>query len=498
MERKLGIISVFDKQGIVNFCKSISSHYQFISTGKTASLLEVANIPVRSVSDLTGYPEILDGRVKTLHPTVLGGILGTEEHQNELGKLGIFPFGLVVVNLYPFQLTISRPHNLMDAIENIDIGGVTLLRAAAKNYREVIVISSPEDYTAVSEAIAANEVSQELRKKLAQKAFAHTAKYDVAISRYLSSDETFHSDFLLAFENPQNLRYGENLHQEARYYLASGKQPFYTQVHGKDVSFNNVVDFYAAIGVLSEYKRPSCAIIKHTSPCGFASADDIETAFDRAFATDNISAFGSVMGFNQPITESLADKLHSMFVDAVISPAYDEGAFLTLSKKPKLILCTFNDSRIPELSIRLVPNGILVQETDTRVISKDDLTVVSKRTPSSQELEDLLFAWKIVKYAKSNAAVISRGETTLGIGMGQTSRIGAVELALARAGSRAEGAVMASDAFFPYRDSIDAAVKNGIVAVIAPGGSIRDNESIKAADEAGISLVWSAYRAFLH
>jgi phosphoribosylaminoimidazolecarboxamide formyltransferase/IMP cyclohydrolase len=498
LERSLGIISVFDKEGIVEFCRSISSHYQFISTGKTAALLTKANIDVSPVSGFVDYPEILDGRVKTLHPKILGGILGTDEQQNELEKMGIQSIGLVVVNLYPFEQVISNPHSLADAIENIDIGGVTLLRAAAKNYHKVIVVSSPKDYESVAEAIGSNTVSEELRKNLARKAYLKTAKYDVAISNYLASDETFPSDLLLSYENPESLRYGENLHQEAKYYLLPGKKPFYTKIHGKDLSFNNLVDFNAAIGVLSEHTRPSCAIIKHTSPCGFASAEDIETAFDHAFATDNLSAFGSVMGFNKPITEELAKKLHAMFVDAIIAPDYEKNALGILSKKSKLILCAFNDLRIPETSIRSLPNGILVQTTDTRIISRDDLTVVSKKYASSQELDDLLFAWKIVKYAKSNAAVVSKGTRTLGIGMGQTSRIGAVELALNRAGHRTEGAVLASDAFFPYRDSIDAAVEKGIQAVIAPGGSIRDNESIDAANEAGIVFVWSNLRAFLH
>jgi len=498
LDRSLGIISVFDKEGIVDFCRSISSHYRFISTGKTATVLQAAQIDVNLVSSFTDYPEMLDGRVKTLHPKILGGILGTDEQQDEMQKIGILPIGLVVANLYPFEQVISKPHSHADAIENIDIGGVTLLRAAAKNYNKVIVVSSPEDYNSVAEAITMNTVSDELRKNLAKKAFLHTAKYDIVISRYLMSDEKFPPDYLLSFENPQNLRYGENLHQEARYYLLPGHTPFYTQIHGKDVSYNNLVDFYAVIGVLSEHTKPSCAIIKHTSPCGVASAKDIETAFDHAFATDNLSAFGSVMGFNRPITKELAEKLHAMFVDAIIAPEYDELALKILAKKTKLILCTFNEYSIPEQSLRLVPNGILVQSTDTHSISMEDVTVVSKKKPSSTELEDLLFAWKIVKYAKSNAAVISKDARTLGIGMGQTSRIGAVELALKRAGHRAEGAVMASDAFFPYRDSIDAAVEGGIRAVIAPGGSIRDNESIVAADDAGIVFVWSNVRAFLH
>ncbi len=498
MERRLGVVSVYNKDGVVEFCKTISSHFDFISTGKTANHLKISGISVTPVSSLTDYPEILNGRVKTLHPKLLGGILGTKDNEVELEKMEIQSIGLVVVNLYPFEEITSKPHELKDAIENIDIGGVTLLRAAAKNYREVIVVSSPSDYEVVAQAIVNNDVTSELRKNLAKKAFAHTARYDIAISNYLSSDEKFPSSFFLAFDNPQDLRYGENWHQEARYYLEPGKNPFFKQIHGKVVSFNNLVDFYAAIGSLSEHKDPACAIIKHTSPCGFATAKDIETAFDHAFATDNLSAFGSVIGFNRPIPKGLAKKLNSMFVDAIISPDYDEEAFNILTKKKNLILCTFEDQKIPAISIRVVPNGILVQPTDTYMLTEKDLTIVTKKKPTRQQMKDLIFAWKVVKYAKSNAAVISTGTRTLGIGIGQTSRIGAVELALKRAGDRAEGAVMASDAFFPYRDSVDAAVKKGVIGIIAPGGSIRDSQSIQAADEADITMVWSGIRSFLH
>lgn len=498
MERRLAIISVSDKEGIVKFCETVSSHFDFISTGKTAAILEQSKIPVTTVSDFTGYPEILGGRVKTLHPKVMGGILGTFEHAGELKEMNLAPIGLVVANLYPFEEVISKDHDLKNAIENIDIGGVTLLRAAAKNYHEVLVVSSAADYERVASAIVNNTITEDLRKELAIKAFQHTAKYDIAISRYLSSEMHWPPSFVMGFDNPQDLRYGENWHQDARYYLSPGAKPFYKQIHGKQVSYNNLVDFTSAIGVLSEFEEPTCAIIKHTSPCGVASSKDIETAFDDAFATDNLSAFGSVMGFNRTITESLAKKLNAMFVDAIIAPEFELEAREILAKKKNLILCTFNKFQIPELTIRLVPNGILVQPSDLHKLSKKDLKVVSKRSPSEEELAELIFAWKIVKYAKSNAAVVSMGTRTLGIGMGQTSRIGAVELALKRAGNRAKGAVMASDAFFPYRDSIDTAVSKGVSAVIAPGGSIRDNQSITAADEAGITLIWSGIRAFLH
>jgi phosphoribosylaminoimidazolecarboxamide formyltransferase/IMP cyclohydrolase len=498
LERDLAIISVHNKDGIVDFCRRVSSRYSFISTGKTAAVLQGTHIDVVQVSSFTEYPEILEGRVKTLHPKVLGGILGTDDQEDEMKRMGIQPIGLVVVNLYPFEEVISGHHAHADAIENIDIGGVALLRAAAKNYSRVIVVSSPNDYSRVADAIVNNQVTEELRKDLAKKAFLHTARYDTSIGHYLTEDGQFPQDLLLTYENPRNLRYGENLHQEARYYLLPGQNPFYTQIHGKDVSYNNLMDFCAAIGVLSEHVAPTCAIIKHTSPCGVASAENIETAFDHAFATDNLSAFGSVMGFNRPITKSLAEKLHAMFVDAIISPEYEASALKILEKKSKIILCTFNDFAVPGQSIRSIPNGILVQSTNTHLISRSDLTAVSKRAPSEQEIEALLFAWRVVKYAKSNAAVVSKGTRTLGIGMGQASRIGAVELALSRAGLGAEGAVMASDAFFPYRDSIDIAAEKGVTAIIAPSGSIRDKESIDAANEAGIAFVWSKVRAFLH
>ncbi len=498
LEKRQGIISVFDKTGIVEFCRDIAPYFSFVSTGKTAQVLQSADIPVMTVSDFTGFPEILDGRVKTLHPRILGGILATSDQQTELQEHDIPAIGLVVVNLYPFEEVTSKPHELAEALDNIDIGGVTLLRAAAKNYPEVLVVSSPYDYDTVAKAIASGNVSIDLRKDLAEKAFLRTAQYDIGISRYLYSEDLFPPAFAMGFGRPQTLRYGENPHQDARYYLGHGKQPFYEQLHGKTVSLNNLVDFAAAMGLFSEHSQPSCAIIKHTSPCGFASADDIETAFDQAFATDNLSAFGSVMGFNQPITESLAKKLHAMFVDGVIAPDYEGRAYDILAAKKNIVLCRFMNYDMPDHSIRLIPNGILVQQADKRILNKQDLTVVTKRQPTTGQLGELLFAWSVVKYVKSNAVVISTGTRTLGIGMGQTSRIAAVELALGRAGSRARGAVMASDAFFPYRDSIDAAAKAGVAAIIAPGGSIRDRKAIEAANEADIAMVWSGVRCFLH
>ncbi len=500
LERKQGLISVYDKTGIIDFCKRISSHFNLISTGKTADLLESSNIQVKTVSDFTKYPEILGGRVKTLHPSIMGGILGKKDQFSEMRKMEIQPFGLVVVNLYPFQKTINQTHELSDALENIDIGGVTLLRAAAKNFHEVIVICSPLDYESVAEAIINESITLEQRKELAKKAFLHTAKYDAAISRYfvdLTEDE-FPSDLVLDFENPQELRYGENWHQKAKYYLFPQTDPFYKQLHGKLVSLNNLLDFQTTTGLFSDFDEPACAIIKHTSPCGFATTDDVETAFDHAFETDKLSAFGSAMGFNRPITEGLAKKLNAMFVDAIIAPKYDEEAFKILTRKEKIVLCEYREHEIPQQAIRVICNGALVQSTDKHKLTEQDLKVVTKKKPTPQETIDLIFAWRVVKHVKSNSAVISTRTRTLGIGMGQTSRIDAVELALKRAKERAKGAVMASDAFFPYRDSVDAAVQKGVTAIIAPGGSIRDSESIEAADEAEIAMIWTGVRSFLH
>lgn len=500
MKRNQALISVFDKTGIAEFCRKIESKFNFISTGKTSKALEAANIPVQTVANQTGYPEILGGRVKTLHPDIVGGILGTIDHASEMEELGIPQFGLVVVNLYPFQQVISQSHDVTEALESVDIGGVTLLRAAAKNFQEIIVICSPNDYNSVCEAIINDTVTLDMRKELAKKTFLYTSNYDAAISRYFvkMTKDPFPTTYILSFGTPQDLRYGENWHQEARYYIESAKNPFYRQLHGKKVSFNNLMDFYTIMGLFLEHKEPSCAIIKHTSPCGFACAETIETTYEHALLTDEISAFGSVMGFNRIITENLAEKLSSIFVDAIIAPKYEEKAHRILTRKEKIVICEFKEYEIPQQSIRLVPNGILVQSTDTRIITEDDLKFVTKREPTTQEIRDLIFAWKVVKYVKSNSAVVSIGTKTLGIGMGQPSRIDAVKLALERARDRSKGAVLASDSFFPFKDSVQAAGEKGITAIISSGGSVRDSESISAANEFDIALVWTGIRCFRH
>jgi phosphoribosylaminoimidazolecarboxamide formyltransferase/IMP cyclohydrolase len=499
--KPVAIISVYDKTGIIDFAREISNSFTIICSGGTAKVLSEANIPIESVEKLTGFPEILDGRVKTLHPNIHAGILARniESHQSQLRELKIESIQMVVCNLYPFYEVISSEHKIDDAIENIDIGGSTLIRSAAKNYHNVIVIVDPQDYDTVLGKFP--DVDESYRLKLAQKAFAVSASYDTHISNYFlkQTGSFFGPRYNLSAHHPIPLRYGENWHQKAAYYLYEGKEPFYEQLHGREVSFNNIVDLLAALSILSEHTKPTAALIKHTSPCGVASAEDIETAFDHAFETDKISAFGAAMGFNRPITSGLAEKLHNIFVDIMIATDYEPDAFEILAQKERIILLKLKSKmELPEVSIKLVPNGVLVQDADFRVVTEDDLKYVSKRKPTLDQIKDLLWAWKIVKYAKSNSAVITKGTRTLGVGMGQTSRIGAVKLACEQAGDKTKGSILASDAFFPFGDCVEYAANLGIEAILAPGGSIRDCESIDAANELDIALVWSKVRCFLH
>ena len=499
--KPLAIFSVYDKTGIIDFAHQISSNFTIVCSGGTAKILSEANVPIEKVEQITGFPEILDGRVKTLHPHIHAGILAKniESHQSQLREFNIGPIQLVVCNLYPFHRTINSEHNIDEALENIDIGGSALIRSAAKNFQNVVVVVDPDDYNTVLDKLP--EIDEAFRLKLAQKAFAISASYDTHISNYLlkQTGEFFGPSYNLTAYHPIPLRYGENWHQKAVYYLNEGYEPFYEQLHGREVSFNNIVDLLAALSILNEHDKPTAALIKHTSPCGVASAGDIEIAFDHAFRTDEISAYGAAMGFNRAITSGLAKKLNKMFVDIIIAPNYEQEAFNILSQKERIILLKLNpEISLPEVSVRLVPNGILVQDADFRVVSEADLEYVSELKPTKEQIEDLLWAWKIVKYVKSNSAVVTKGTRTLGIGMGQTSRIGAVRLACERAGIKTKDAVLASDAFFPFGDSVEYAARQGIKAILAPGGSIRDCESIDAANEQDIVLVWSKVRCFLH
>lgn len=499
--KPLAILSVFDKSGIIEFAKEISKYYTIVCSGGTAKTLSEADIPIKFVEDLTGFPEILDGRVKTLHPNIHGGILAknNQSHQSQLREHKIIPVKLVVCNLYPFYEVINSTHQLDEAIENIDIGGSTLIRSAAKNYHNVIVVVDPSDYSSLIGKLP--KIDDAHRLKLAQKAFAVSASYDTHISNYFlkQTGEPFGPRYNLTAHHPIHLRYGENWHQNGVYYLNEGNEPFYEQLHGREVSFNNIVDLLAVLRLLSEHEKPTAALVKHTSPCGLACSSDIETAFDHAFETDEISAYGAVMGFNRTVTAGLARKLNAIFVDIMIATDYEPEALEILKQKERIILLKLNPSmKLPDMSVRYVPNGVLVQNADMQDITIDDLDYVSKRKPTDEQTQDLLWAWKVLKYVKSNSAVVAKGTRSLGIGMGQTSRISAVKLAVERAGEKANGAVLASDAFFPYADSVEHAASLGIQAIIAPGGSIRDCDSIEAADRLDIALVWSKTRCFLH
>ncbi len=499
--KPLAILSVYDKTDIIEFAREISRHYTIVCSGGTAKILSGANIPIKHVEDITGFPEILDGRVKTLHPNIHAGILAKNNqfHQSQLKEHDITPVKLVVCNQYPFYEVINSVHNLDDAIENIDIGGNTLIRSAAKNYHNVVVVVDPSDYSELMDNLPV--INDDYRLKLAQKAFAVSASYDTHISNYFLKQigEPFGPRYNLTAHHPISLRYGENWHQNGTYYLTEGHKPFYQQLHGREVSFNNIVDLLAVLRLLSEHEMPTAALVKHTSPCGLACADNIETAFDHAFETDEISAYGAVMGFNRIVTAELASKLNAIFVDIMIAKDYEPEALSILKQKERIILLKLNPStQLPEMIVRYVPNGILVQDADMQNITADDLDFVSKRKPTEEQIRDMLWAWKVLKYVKSNSAVVAKGTRTLGIGMGQTSRIGAVKLAVERAGDITNGAVLASDAFFPYGDSVEYAAKSGIKAIIAPGGSIRDSESIEVANKLDIALVWSKTRCFLH
>lgn len=499
--KPLAILSVYDKTGLIEFAREISNTYTIVCSGGTAKILSEANIPLKYVEEITGFPEILDGRVKTLHPNIHAGILAkkNESHRFQLNQHNINRIEMVVCNLYPFYEVTSSEHHLDDAIENIDVGGSTLIRSAAKNYHNVIVVVDPPDYPAVLKKLP--DINEEFRLELAQKAFAVSASYDTHISNYFlkQTSEMFGPRYNLTAHHPIHLRYGENWHQKGVYYLNEGYEPFYEQLHGREVSFNNIVDLLAVLRLLSEHEKPTAVIVKHTSPCGVACANNIETAFDHAFETDQISAYGAVMGFNLPITSGLAVKLNAIFVDIMIATDYEPEALEILKQKERIILLKLNPKmQLPEMSVRHVPNGIIVQDADMQNITIDDLEFVSKRKPTEEQIQDLLWAWKVLKYVKSNSAVVVKGTRTLGIGMGQTSRIGAVKLAVERAGEKANDAVIASDAFFPYADSVEHAANLGIKAIIAPGGSIRDCESIKAADKMDVALVWSKTRCFLH
>ncbi|MBD2175656.1 bifunctional phosphoribosylaminoimidazolecarboxamide formyltransferase/IMP cyclohydrolase [Pseudanabaena sp. FACHB-1998] len=531
--KPLALLSVSDKTGLLDLARELSTTYQYqlISSGGTAKALKAAELEVTKVSDYTGAPEILGGRVKTLHPRIHGGILARldlPEHQQDLSDNEIQPIRIVVVNLYPFEETIAKPNvTLEDAIENIDIGGPTLIRASAKNYKHVAVLSSPSQYAEFLEELKANngETTLEFRKKLAIAAFRHTQAYDTAIAKYLSGDlenslpsnleteilnteeklsNTISSSYTLLCNNPKPLRYGENPHQPATWYQVGAIPKGWSaaqQLQGKELSFNNLLDLEAARSIVAEFSDElACAvIIKHNNPCGVAIAPTIAEAYQKAFDADSTSAFGGIVALNRPIDEETAKLLNKTFLECVVAPACVPSVTEILAKKQNLRVLVLSDFKHgSQETVKTIAGGMLVQKSDDEPVQSDAWQVVTQKQPTPEQLQELLFAWKICRHVKSNAIAITKDLTTLGVGAGQMNRVGSIKIALEQAGEKVQGACLASDGFFPFDDSVRTAAAAGITAIVQPGGSMRDADSIKAADELGLVMVLTGVRHFLH
>ncbi|NOZ28306.1 MAG: bifunctional phosphoribosylaminoimidazolecarboxamide formyltransferase/IMP cyclohydrolase [Chloroflexi bacterium] len=501
------LLSVYDKTGLVEFGRGLAElGFELVASGGTARTLSEAGLAVTQVDEITGFPEILGGRVKTLHPAVHGGILArrTPEHLAELESHGITPIDLVACNLYPFVETVRRPDvTEAQAVEEIDIGGVTLLRAAAKNFESVTVVCDPADYGRVLEALRTGEVPADERRRLALKAFRHTAAYDAAIATWLAgrveADEPMPGALNLAAERVQLLRYGENPHQQAALYRWVGASPAFEQLQGKELSYNNIVDLEAAWAMPQEFDEPAVAIIKHTNPSGLAVADTLVDAYRLALACDPVSAFGSIIAVNREVDLALVEEIGSLFVEVLVAPSYTPKALEWLAQhKKNCRVMVAKPGGEEDLVIRSVRNGLLAQTPDLRGVDESKWKVVTKRQPTEAERKSLAFAWIAVKHVKSNAIVFVQGTATVGVGAGQMNRVDSVYLAARRAGDRARGAVMASDAFFPFPDGIEAAAEAGVTACIQPGGSIRDEKVIAAADRLGMAMIFTGERHFRH
>ena len=513
---KRALVSVSNKEGIIEFCSSLANDYgiEIISTGGTLKTLLEAGIEAIDISDHTGFPEIMDGRVKTLHPKVHGGILARRNIDHEvMAENQIKEIDLVVVNLYPFIETIAKEDTTLEiAIENIDIGGPSMVRSAAKNNLFVGVVVEPDDYKIVLEEISNNEgaISLETRRKLAAKAFSHTANYDSAISNYLNQQQETKPKYIFGkYELKQELRYGENPHQSAAFYVNTSELnedniSSAKQLQGKELSYNNIADTDAAYECVKTFLEPACVIVKHANPCGIALGSSILEAYEKAFSSDETSAFGGIIAFNRPLDEATASKIiANQFVEVIIAPGITEDSQKILSGKVNIrvldteVLGEQNNS--PKLLS--VAGGLLLQDSDIASLSAQDIKIVSEREPSEDEIQNCLFAWKVCKFVKSNAIVYTKDSQTIGIGAGQMSRIDSAQIAASKAlerGFKTEGCSMASDAFFPFRDGIDAAAKIGITSVIQPGGSMRDQEVIDAANEAGMAMLFTGIRHFRH
>ena len=516
------LISVSDKTGIIELAKKLNEHnIEIISTGGTARSLREAGIPVRDISDLTGFPEILSGRVKTLHPMVHGGILAMrdqEEHQAQVAENNISYIDMVVVNLYPFAATVSKADvTVEEAIENIDIGGPAMIRSAAKNFNDVVVVVEPEDYPdVISELDATGTVGFTTRFKLARKAFSHTARYDSAIADYLHNNITIGDTALsiapsqemperisISLNKRMPLRYGENPHQRAALYTGGESHGVATstQLQGKELSYNNLLDCDAAWSLVSEFSETACVIIKHTNPCGVGTAETLLEAYQKANATDPVSAFGGIIAFNRPVNKETAQEVSKVFSECIIAPEFDSGAREIFASKKNLRLLETGETSFGkrDFEIKRISGGLLLQDYDSLLLPpSNDLVVKTKRQPTEAEHRALLFAWAICKHVKSNAIVYARDGQLVGVGAGQMSRVDSVKLGATKAVLPLSGSVLASDAFFPFRDGIDEAAKHGITAVIQPGGSVRDSEVIEAADQYSLAMIFTGMRHFKH
>jgi phosphoribosylaminoimidazolecarboxamide formyltransferase/IMP cyclohydrolase len=497
---------------VVDFARGLKElGIEIFSTGGTKKSLEAAGVKIHSISELTGFPEILDGRVKTLHPAVHGGILARRDlpqHLSQLTQNRIELIDMVVVNLYPFVETVTKAEvSLDEALENIDIGGPSMIRSAAKNFPSVLVVVDPGDYDAILQKLRQGNIDSEYRKRLAQKAFQHVALYDTAIAQYLS-EETFPEEMTVALKKARSLRYGENPHQQAAFYIEQNvrQRPdglaSLEQLGGPEISFNNLLDLDAALNLLADFSAPTIAIIKHNNSCGLASHNDLAEAYRRALAGDPVAAFGGIVASNQIIDLATAQEIDKTHYDAIVAPGYQKKALELLRRKENLRLVKIAPYRPPSseppLDFRRVRGGFLAQMPDTLAKSELKPRIVTKRQPSEAELSDLLFAWKAVKSIKSNAIVIAKDKALLGMGAGQPSRVVSVELALKRAGNRAEDSVLASDAFFPFTDGPELAIKHGVTAIIQPGGSVRDKEVIELANKHNVAMVFTDVRHFRH
>ena len=511
--KKRALVSVSDKSGIVEFCQRLSAcGYEIISTGGTAKALKEAGLPVIGISELTGFPECLDGRVKTLHPVVHAGLLAMRsnpEHMQQIADLGINTIDIVAVNLYPFKQTIMKEGvTFAEAVENIDIGGPTMIRAAAKNYQDVAVVVDPADYERVLSELEAGEITLDTKKYLQYKVYAHTAVYDSMISGYLAQQLgiRYPETVTFAYEKTQDMRYGENPHQGASYYSEvfprAGSLSKAKQLWGKELSYNNINDANGALELVKEFLEPCVVACKHANPCGVGTGATIYEAYVKAYEADPVSIFGGILAINGVVDEATANEISKIFIEIVIAEGFTPEALEILTKKKNIRLLELPDIKAAReataYDMKKVYGGLLVQDYDNTLFAEENVRVVTKRAPTEAEMQALLFNWKVVKHTKSNAIVIGNADKTTGIGMGQTNRIWAAQQAIEHAGENASGSVMASDAFFPFPDVVAECVKAGITAVIQPGGSKNDQMSIDACDEAGIAMIFVGDRHFKH